>query len=236
MSRSKIRGATFATIALTLALLAARPTYAQTPSPAQKEREARFLAVLAKPDATRQDRSEACRELALVATRDAVAPLAKLLADPELAHMGRYALEPIPDPAVDAALRDAVGKVKGRLLVGVIGSLGVRRDASAVGLLTPCLADSDSEVASAAARALGKIGTPEAAKAIETALSNAPASNVGPLAEGLFRCADALAAHEHRGEAVALLDRLSDPKFPPQVRTGAQAKARLLKVEQAKGL
>ena len=46
--------------------------------------------------------------------------------------MARYALEPIPDPSVDDALRDALGKLKGRLLVGVIGSLGVRRDAKAV--------------------------------------------------------------------------------------------------------
>ena len=46
--------------------------------------------------------------------------------------MARYALETIPDPSVDDALRDALGKLKGRPLLGVIGSLGVRRDAKAV--------------------------------------------------------------------------------------------------------
>ena len=46
--------------------------------------------------------------------------------------MARYALETIPDPSVDDALRDALGKVQGRPRLGVIGSLGVRRDAKAV--------------------------------------------------------------------------------------------------------
>ena len=55
--------------------------------------------------------------------------------------MARYGLEPIPDPAVDAALRDALGKVKGRLLVGVIGSIGVRRDPKAVPALAKRLGD-----------------------------------------------------------------------------------------------
>ncbi len=61
-----------------------------------------------------------------------MAPLAALLGDEKLAHMARYGLEPIPDPAVDDALRDALGKLKGRPLVGVIGSIGVRRDTKAV--------------------------------------------------------------------------------------------------------
>ena len=37
-----------------------------------------------------------------------------------------------PGPEADAALRDALGKLKGRSLVGVVNSLGVRKDAKAV--------------------------------------------------------------------------------------------------------
>ena len=91
-----------------------------------------------------------------------MAPLAALLCNEELSHMARYGLEPIPDPAVDAALRDALEKVKGRLLVGVIGSIGVRRDPKAVAPLVKRLDDPDSEVVQAAARALGRIGTLDA--------------------------------------------------------------------------
>ena len=64
----------------------------------------------------------------MVGTKEAVPVLAALLADEKLAHMARYALEPIPDPAVDEAFRAALGNLKGRRLVGVICSIGVRRD------------------------------------------------------------------------------------------------------------
>ena len=40
---------------------------------------------------------------------------------------------------MDKALREAAGKLQGRLLVGVIGSIGVRRDTKAVSLLAKFL-------------------------------------------------------------------------------------------------
>ena len=104
--------------------------------------------------------------------------------------MARYGLEPIPDQAVDDALRAALGKLKGRLLVGVIGSIGVRRDAKALDALEKLLGDGDGEVAQAAARALGSLGSPAAAKALETTLAKAPAANQSAVCEGLFRCAE----------------------------------------------
>jgi HEAT repeat protein len=85
-----------------------------------------------KSDAAHKEKADACRQLAMVGTKDAVPVLAALLSDEKLAHMARYALEPIPDPAVDDALRAALGRLKGRPLVGVICSIGVRRDRMAV--------------------------------------------------------------------------------------------------------
>src|SRR5262249_32569951 len=145
---------------------------------------------------------------AQVGTKKSVAPLAALLADEKLAHMARYALEPIPDPAVDDALRDTLGKVKGRLLVGVIGSLGVRRGTKAVGPIAALLKDSDPEVVQAAARALGSIGSPAAAEALERAWDATPLAKKIPIAEGLFRCADCLTSHGQRDRALAICDRL----------------------------
>ena len=158
MSRSRIH------IMLIVALLLAFavPTLAQTVAP--KGDEAKLIAVLKSADASRKDKIDACRQLAIIGGKDSIAPLAALLGNEELSHNARYALEPNPDPAVDEALRDALGKVKGGPLVGVIGSVGVRRDAKAVGALAKLLGDSDAVVARAAARAMGKIGTTEAAE------------------------------------------------------------------------
>ena len=126
-------------------------SYGQKPQAAPKDEETKLIAVL-KSDAPRKAKADACRELARVGTREAVAPLAALLCNDELSHMARYGLEPIPDPAVDTALRDTLEKVKGRLLVGVIGSIGVRRDPKAVAPLAKRLDDPDPEVVQAAAR------------------------------------------------------------------------------------
>jgi HEAT repeat protein len=199
------------------------------PSPASaKDEEATLIAVL-KSGAPRKAKVDACRKLGRLGTREAVAPLAGLLGDPELSHMARYGLEPIPDPAVDTALREAVDKVKGRLLVGVIGSIGVRHDPKAVPLLIKRLSDRDREVAQAAARALGRIGTLDAATALEKALPIAPEANRIAICDGLFRCADALRTQGQRNDAVKIYEQLRTASVPDYVHQGASFAEELLR-------
>ncbi len=181
--------------------------------------EADLLAVL-RSDASLQEKSAACRQLARIATKDAVPVLAALLGDEKLSHMARYALEPIQDPSVDEALREALGKVQGRARLGVIGSLGVRRDAQSVDALAGLLKGSDA--AQAAARALGDIGTVEAAKALENVLPAASGSDQLAICEGLLRCAEALAADGQEEGSQAIYDRLRGlSNAPHQVRAAA---------------
>ncbi len=117
----------FLTAALTVLLAAwTVAAFAEDANPA-KERETRLIAVLAS-DAPPQDKAVACKQLAIYGGKDAVPALAPLVADEKLASWARIALEAIPDPAVDDALREATGKLQGRLLIGVINSLAVRRD------------------------------------------------------------------------------------------------------------
>jgi HEAT repeat protein len=220
---------------LSLALLSALHAPAVAAPPADKDREAKLIAVL-KSDAQLKDKADACRELSLIGTKESVAPLAALLGDEKLSHLARYGLEPNPDPAVDEALRKALGKLKGRLLVGVIGSLGVRRDVQAVQPLTGLLKDTDPDVAGAAARALGRIGNEAATEALEKALDGAaPAPRLG-VSEGLFRCADRLIANGKTKEARAIFVKLNRSDLPLHVRANAARKARFLGIEAAAGL
>ena len=209
---------------LKLTLLAAlwcggvHSSIAQTPA---KEQEAKLIAVL-QSTADSTAKADACRELARIGTADAVPALAALLTEEKLAHMARYGLETVPDPAVDAALRDALGKLKGRLLVGVIGSIGVRQDAQAVSALAGLLKNPDAEVVQAAARALGMIGTADAAKILLGTLPTVAAPNQLALCEGLFRCAETLAAKGQPDQAIAIYDALRNLKQAPhQVLAGA---------------
>ena len=197
-------------------------TFGQTVVPATKQEVDKLVNVL-KSDAPLKEKMDACRLLSIVGTKDAIAPLAALLGDEQLSHMARYGLEPIPDPAVDDALRDALGKVKGRPLVGVIGSIGVRRDAKAVEPLKEMLMghDLDNDVTSAIVRALGKIGNSAASEILQTALEHVSDENRLAVCEGLFRCAENLASKGERREAVAIYDQMRKLDSPHQVRAGA---------------
>jgi HEAT repeat protein len=195
-------------------------TSAKEKPQASPTEEARLIAVV-KSDAPRKAKADACRELARIGTRASIGPLASLLCDEQLSHMARYGLEPIPDPAVDTALRDAAGKAKGRQLVGIIGSLGVRRDHNAVAILTRHLGDSDAEVVQASARSLGRIGTLDASKALESALPKTAEANRLALYEGLFRCADVLRAQGQREAARAIYEQMRSAPAPAQVQAGA---------------
>ena len=94
-----------------------------------------LVAMLKEPAATEFQKMKARQRLAVVGTRDAVPALAAMLSDPKMSHYARFAMVPIPDPSVDAALREAAKKLKGHLLVGVINSIGQRQDVGAIPLL-----------------------------------------------------------------------------------------------------
>ncbi len=204
---------------MTMAAILVPATAGQKAGPPRNE--AALIAVL-RSDAERKAKADACRLLAEKATAKAVPVLAALLDDEKLSHMARYALEPIDDPAVDAALREALGRVTGRQLIGVVGSLGFRRDAAAAALIGKYLASDDADLVKVAARSLGRIGTVAAADILEKAMPK----KAGPVrlafCEGLMRCAEALAAGDEAARAAAIYDSLRKlPDAPHQVRAGA---------------
>ena len=203
-----------------LLLVFAGPLFAQTVPPATPEQEAKLLAVL-QSDAPLKEKTDACRQLAVVGTKESVPVLAGLLGNEQLAHMARYALEPIPDPAVEAALREAAGKLKGRPLAGVIGSLGVRRDTASVTLLAKFLQDADPPVAETAARSLGKIGSLEAAQALQQALATSSQDRRPAVADGCLGCAEALLAAGQRAKAAEIYKSVSEADLPKHFRIAA---------------
>ena len=180
-----------------------------------------LVQILKDPGATLFQKGKACMRLAMVGTEDAVPALAALLADPQLSHYARFGLAPIPGPAVDNALRNALTKVKGKLLVGVIDSIGQRKDPMAIEPLAKLMYGADAEVAQAAVMALGLISGPRATDILQSGL----AKTKGPLraavaASGLV-CAEGLMAKGERKQAFALYDVLSRLDIPKPVRLAA---------------
>jgi len=184
-----------------------------TAAPAPTEKEAKLIELISS-SAPKGERAVACKKLAIYGTDAAVPALAELLCDADLASWARIGLEPIPGPVADAAFRDEIPKVQGGLLVGVINSIGVRRDPKAVPALAAKLTDADTEVAAAAADALGRIGGKPAEKALKPLLASAPPYVRASVAEGCVRCAEQYLAAGKRSDAVALYDAVRKADVP----------------------
>jgi HEAT repeat protein len=186
---------------------------------ARKALETRLAAVL-KTDASRDAKDYVCRKLMIVGSAESVPTLAGLLPDKDQSHMARFALERIPAPEAAQALRDALPKLNGALKIGVIGSLGVRRDTACVPALAALLSDADAAVAAAAAYALGDIGNAEAAKAL-TAAKPAAATAKSAVTDGSLACAEDLLAAGNKAEAATVYKSLVGEDQPKHVRLAA---------------
>ena len=147
------------------AAMAAREAKARAATP-HKSAEIMSLAapklveILKDSNASEFAKAKACQRLAVVGDKTAVAALAALLGNPKLAHYARFGLEPISHPSADKALRDALGGLEGNLLIGVINSIGRRKDPKALDALAKLMHGNDEAVAEAARAALGRIRSP----------------------------------------------------------------------------
>jgi type 1 glutamine amidotransferase/HEAT repeat protein len=161
---------------------------------ARKELIQRFVSLLENPQATLACREFVCMQLMRIGGAEAVPALAKMIGEDEKpAVLARFALERIPDAAAGAALCDALSRTQGAVRIGVINSLGERRQPDAVSELSRLVTDKDEATAAAAAAALGKIGGPDAAKLLMQAKTGAPAGVRRRVVEGLLCAADQLA-------------------------------------------
>ena len=183
--------------------------------PAADVKESDLIALL-QSDAPKGEKAITCKQLVIYGTEQSIPALAPLLADKELASWARIALEAIPGPAADAALRNGLDKLEGRLLIGIINSLGVRRDVRAVDKLIRKLEDDHAGVASAAAIALGHIGGEQAARALTQSLTDAPKDVRSAIAEGCILCAEWYLAHDRTAEAIKLYDTVRQADVPGQ--------------------
>ena len=202
---------------LALCLTVSGPaTYGQQPD-AAKEKE--LIAQLTKAETPGGEKAIACKLLALHGSKESVPALAPLLADEKLASWARIALEAIPGAEAGAALRDASESLKGRLLIGTLNSIGVRRDVESVPALIKRLEDQDAQVAGAAALALGRIGDEASEKTLRAKLASASGELKSAAAEGCILCAEKRMSAGQAGPAAEIYD---------EVRLAQVAKPRVL--------
>ena len=175
---------------------------------------ARLIAVLRNTSGTPEAKCLACLYVPLVCDAAAVTALAPLLKNPKTAGPARGAMQRLACPAADAALRDALKTAAGPERVGVVNSLGARRDTQATDSLRALLTDRDADVAAAATAALGAIGSTDAAAALTD-------GNLKPalaLLDALLECAKRRIEAGDAKSAAALYRKLTAKARPGRWR------------------
>jgi len=183
--------------------------------------EKALLGVL-ESDATRAGKQYVCRELSIIGTEQSVPTLAKMLTGQETSDMARYALERIPGSAVDEALRRSLRNARGNARIGIINSLGQRRDKGAVRILSRILSRRrNQEAAIAAAAALGRIADSQAAEALAEAKNKAEGKLLSVILDAYLKCADQMVADGNKIKAMAIYKELQAEGNPAPIRTAA---------------
>ena len=172
-------------------------------------------------DATRAGKQFVCRQLSIIGTAQSVPTLAKMLTGDETSDMARYALERIPDPSVDEALRGSLRQARGNARIGIINSLGQRRDKGSVRILSRILGRPNEETATAAAAALGQIADSQAAEALAEAKGKASGKLLSVVLDAYLKCADQMVADNNKAGALAIYKELQATDMPKPIRTAA---------------
>lgn len=180
-----------------------------------------LIALLKDPASSEFRKAKACVRVGELGAKEAVPAFSILLSDPHMSAYARYGLEPISDSSADEALRAALPKLKGSLLIGVVNSIGKRRDAKASQALVKMMLGSDSDLARAAAAALGNIGGPFLGQELRAALGRTNGATKAAVADASLICAERLLADGNRAEALDLYAALTAPEIPKPMRLAA---------------
>jgi HEAT repeat protein len=174
-----------------------------------------------KSDATFASKQYVCQRLSVFGTEASVSVLAKMLSSAKEADMARYALERISGAKVDEALYKAVPKVSGTVQIGIINTIGMRKNPAAVPVLVKLMPPKEMAVGEAIMAALGNIGDESAAKVLEKHALNPNCGARGVAMDALIKCADNFAAAGQAGKAIAVYKKLDGPDVPTPIRVAA---------------
>jgi HEAT repeat protein len=190
-------------------------------SPEQLKEIEKSLLEFLQSDATLASKQFVCKQLSIIGTQDAVPVLAAMLSDANQADMARYALERINGEAVDAALLEALSQTTGKTRVGIINTVGMCKDPKSAVAIGSLIDDADSETAGAAASALGRIGTDDAAAILAQAKDKTTGGLHAAVLDAYLACADRFLAQGEKTKAVAIYKELYSSGEAATIRSAA---------------
>jgi hypothetical protein len=183
------------------------------------ECEAKLLLFL-KGTATPPAKMAAARLLRMIAGESAIPALQAMAVDPRTSDYAIYVLQPMPGAVAESALVQSLKAARGAQKAALVAALGQRRAATALPLLEPML--KDPALATMAAVAIGRVGGPDASKALASSYAAASGEPKRLLAASLLEAGDGLLAAKDTAAAAAVFDTLAaDRSLPSPMRTAA---------------
>jgi HEAT repeat protein len=162
-----------------------------------------------------------CKELSIIGTEKAVPTLEPMLTNKNTSDIARYALERIPGKKVDDVLRISLNKTKGTVRIGIINTIGERRDNKAVEVLGKFMFKSDNTTAIAAAAALGKIADDASIEILTKAKEKTKGAVKATVLDSYLKCADKLAMNGETERASTIYKELFDQNYELPIRSAA---------------
>ena len=156
--------------------------------------EQKLIAVAASKDATQAGRAVACRFLQQVGTEKCIPAVSGLLRDEILSDYARLVLERLKSEEADRAMRDALETASDKVKIGILATLGERRDDKAIEPAVKLAHSSNPALAKAAIQVIGKLGGEEAAVFLS---SMKPAKKIVPTQmRAMVECARSLSGND----------------------------------------
>ncbi|MCH9022374.1 MAG: ThuA domain-containing protein, partial [Planctomycetes bacterium] len=169
--------------------------------------EHRLLEFL-RSNATLASKQFVCRELSVIGTEASAPTLGGMLSESSTSDMARYALERIEGKAVGSVLRDALGQTSGKVRVGIVSTLGMRRDTKSAAALGRLIYSSDRMLAKAAVSALGRIGNEKAAGFLRKASMELSGTLQPEIMDAYLQCADQVAKRGEKSKAKGMYNTI----------------------------
>jgi HEAT repeat protein len=181
----------------------------ETPIDEHSRIEQKLIVVAASKDATQAGKAVACRFLQQVGTRKCIPAVSGLLRDEILSDYARLVLERLKSEQADKAMRDALETATDKIKIGILATLGERRDDKAIRPADKLAHSSNPALAKAAIQVIGKIGGKEAAECLS---SMKPAEKLVPTQmRAMVECARSLSGNDK----VSLCEKVLAGSYKP---------------------
>ncbi len=162
-----------------------------------------------------------CEQLSIIGTKESIPVLKTLLSKEKTANIALYTLQRIHDSAVDRALRELLSDAPRNIKIGIINTLGERKDKNAVNDLEKLVYDTDQQIAESAVTALGKIADENAAKLLADARSKTDGKLRNLVLDAYLLCADSFFEKGNISRAAIIYQELYNNENTIHIRSAA---------------